>query len=118
MKKEYIRLNILSYVVLVLIVKKLNKELRIYIDYRAFNALIIKNRNALFLIRETLVKLYLVKIFIKFNIIIAFNKIRIKKIDKEKTIFFTRYSLFKYLIILFKLYNTSNIFQTFINEVL
>ena len=43
LEKKYIRLNISLYVVLILIIKKLYKELRIYIDYRALNALIIKN---------------------------------------------------------------------------
>ena len=43
LRKEYIRLNISLYVVSILIIKKLNKELRIYIDYRALNALTIKN---------------------------------------------------------------------------
>ena len=110
LKKEYIRLSISSYVVLVLIIKKLDKELRIYIDYRALNTLTIKNRNASPLIRETIIKLYFIKIFIKFDIIAIFNKIRIKKDNEEKTVFLTRYKLFEYIIILFKLYNVLSIF--------
>ena len=118
LEKEYIRLNISSYVILVLIVKKSNKELRICIDYKALNALTIKNRNASSLIRETIIKLYATKIFIKFDIITIFNEIRIKEDNKEKTIFLTRYELFKYVVILFKLYNASSIFQIFINNIL
>ena len=110
LEKEYIRFNISLYVVLVLIIKKSNKELRIYIDYRALNALIIKNRNISPLIREIIIKLYAIKIFIKFDIIIIFNEIRIKEDNEEKTIFLTRYKLFKYIIILFKLYNALSIF--------
>ena len=110
LRKRYIRLNILSYVASILIVKKLDKKLRIYIDYRALNALTIKNRNALPLIREIIIKLYFVKIFTKFDIIATFNKIRIKEENKEKTIFLTRYKLFEYVIIFFKLYNASSIF--------
>ena len=93
-----------------LIIKKLDDNLRIYIDYRALNALTIKNRNTSLLIRETLAKLYTVKIFSKFDIIIAFNKIRIKKDEKKKTAFLTRYDLFEYIIILFEL---CNILSTF-----
>ena len=118
LKKRYIRLSISLYVALILIVKKFNKELRIYIDYRALNALIIKNRNISSLIREIIIKLYAIKIFIKFNIIIVFNEIRIKEDNEEKTIFLTRYKLFKYVIILVKLYNASNIFYIFINNIL
>ena len=73
-------------------------------------ALTIKNRNALPLIKEIIIKLYFAKIFIKFDIIIIFNKIRIKKDNEEKIIFLTRYKLFKYVIISFKLYNASSIF--------
>ena len=69
LEKRYIRLNISSYVVLVLIIKKLDKELYIYIDYKTLNALIIKNRNISSLIREIIIKLYAIKIFIKFDII-------------------------------------------------
>ena len=103
--KNYIRLSISFYAALVLIIKKSNKRFRIYIDYRALNALIIFNRNVFSLIKETLIKLYVVKIYSKFNIIVAFNEIRIKKDDEYKIVFFTRYGLFEYNIISFKLYN-------------
>ena len=116
--KEYIRSSTSSYTALVLIVKKLDRGLRIYIDYRALNTLTIKNQNAPLLIRETITKLYAIKIFTKFDIIAAFNKIRIAKGDKKKTAFLTRYRLYKYTIILFGLYNAPSIFQTFINNVL
>ena len=110
LEKRYIRLNISLYAASILIVKKLDKELRIYIDYRTLNALIIKNRNIFSLIRETITKLYAIKIFIKFDIIIIFNEIRIKEDNEKKTIFLIRYELLEYIIILFKLYNASSIF--------
>ena len=46
------------------------------------------------------------RIYSKFDIIAAFNEIRVKKNYEEKIIFFTRYNLFEYIIIPFKLYNT------------
>ena len=118
LEKEYIRLNTSLYVVLILIIKKSNKELRICINYRALNALTIKNRNVSSLIKEIIIKLCAIKIFIKFDIIAIFNEIRIKEDNKERIIFFTRYELFKYIVILFKLYNASSIFQIFINNIL
>ena len=108
--KGYIRLSTSSYTALVLIVKKSDRGLRICIDYRALNTLTIKNRNVLLLIRETITKLYAIKVFIKFDIIAAFNKIRIIKEDKKKTVFLTRYRLYKYTIILFGLYNAPSTF--------
>lgn len=98
--------------------KKLNEEFRICINYKAFNALTIKNRNALFLIKETLIELCIVKIFNKFDIIIIFNAIRIKKKKIKKILFLIRYNLFEYVIIFFELYNALNTFQTFINNIL
>ena len=65
--------------------KKLNNGLYIYIDYRAFNTVIIRNRNIFLLIRNILSRFLATKFFTKFNII--FNEIRIKKGDKYKTAF-------------------------------
>ena len=110
LNKRYIKSNIFFYIISILIIKKLNEKLRIYIDYRILNFLIIKNRNAFFLIKKTLIKLYIAKIFNKFDIIIIFNKIYIKKKNKEKTTFLTRYNLFEYIIILFKFYNALSTF--------
>ena len=110
LEKEYIRFSISLYAILILIVKKLDEELQICIDYCVLNILTIKNRNILSLIRETIARLCAVRIFIKFDIIATFNEIRIKVKKKEKTIFLTRYKLFKYVIISFELYNASSIF--------
>ena len=87
-------------------------------DYRAFNALIILNRNTLLLIKETLAKLYAARIYSKFDIIAAFNKIKVKKSYKKKIVFLTQYGLFEYIIIPFELYNASITFQIFINNTL
>ena len=87
-------------------------------DYRALNILTISNRNIFLLIKETLAKLYAVRIYNKFDIIAAFNEIRVKKGYKKKIVFFTRYSLFEYIVIPFKLYNASTTFQIFINNIL
>ena len=48
--KNYIKLNIFLYIILILIIKKFDNEFRIYINYRVFNILIIKNRNILLFI--------------------------------------------------------------------
>jgi len=39
-----------------------------------------------------------------------------RKSNKHKIVFITRYNLFKYVIILFELCNALNLFQVFINE--
>ena len=67
--------------------KKLNKKFKIYINYKIFNAFIIFNRNISSLIKKTLFKFYIIKIYNKFDIIAAFNEIRIKKNYKKKSLF-------------------------------
>ena len=118
LEKKFIKLNYFLYATLILIVKKSKSDFRVYIDYRALNALTIKNRNVLFLIREILAKLYLAKYFSKFDIIVIFNEIRIREKNEKKTTFLTRYELFEYVIILFELCNALEIFQIFINDIL
>ena len=68
--------------------------------------------------KKTLIKLCSIKMYSKFDIIIAFNEIRIKKENEKKTTFSTRYELFEYVIISFELFNISEIFQAFINVTL
>ena len=61
---------------------KKNNKLRLYVDYRDLNTIIIKNRHSFPLIFETLNRLYELKIFIKLNLKNAYYKLRIK-IDNE-----------------------------------
>ena len=79
--------------------------MRICVNYKDFNALTIKNRNILSLIRETLQRLCKIKYYNKFDIIIVFNEIRMRFDNKYKTIFIIRYDLFKYVVMSFELCN-------------
>ena len=85
--KNYIKLNTFLYIISILIIKKFDNEFYIYINYRVFNILIIKNRNILLFIRKIFFKLYITKIYNKFNIIVVFNKIKIKKNNEKKIAF-------------------------------
>ena len=67
---------------LILFIFKKNNELRLYMNYKKLNAIIIKNRHSLFLIIKTLNRLCDVKVFIKLNLKNIYYKIRIKKDDK------------------------------------
>ena len=84
LNKKFIKFNFFEYVASILIIKKLKNNLKICNNYKIFNALTIKNKNVFFLIKKTLIKLYLTKIYNKFDIIIAFNEMRIKKNEKKK----------------------------------
>ena len=101
----------------VLFIKKLEKKLCFCMNYRGLNIIIIKNHYSLSLIFKTLNHLNHAKIFIKLNIISAFNKFQIKKRNKILTIFHIHFNFFKYLIILFSLCNRSASFQKYINNI-
>lgn len=116
--KRFIRPSSSPYAAPVLIVEKPDEGLRVCVDYRALNALTIKNRNAPPLIRETLSRLCKARIYTKLDIIAAFNEIRMMNDHEERTAFLTRYELFEYVVMPFGLCNAPGTFQAYINEVL
>ena len=102
----------------ILFVSKKDEKQRLCVDYRELNNITIKNNYSLFLIEEIQDKIVDVKIFIKFDISRAYNRIRIKKENEWKIAFRTRLEHFEYLVMSFELTNASATFQTYINNVL
>jgi len=78
----------------------------------------VKNHYSLLLISEILNQLSNVKIFIKLDLKNVYHYIHIKMNNKWKTVFCMCYNHFEYLIMSFKLINTSAIFQIYINRTL
>ena len=115
-QKEFIKHSFSSYAALIFIVKKSNEDLRICVNYRAFNNVIIKNRNASFLLKNIFARLCQVKIYSKFDIIIIFNEICMKLDHEKKIVFIIRYELFEYIVMFFDLCNIFKTFQTLINK--
>jgi len=103
---------------LILFIPKLDGLLRLYIDYRALNKIITKNRHLLPLINESIDRLSGAKIYIKLDLRDAYHRIRIKKRDEWKTAFRTRYGLWEYVVMPFGLTNAPATFQAYINEAL
>ena len=68
--------------VLILFVFKKNERLRLYVNYKRLNAIIIKNRHSLSFIIETLNRLCEAKRFIKLNLKNAYHCIQIKRDDE------------------------------------
>ena len=102
----------------VLFVRKPGGGLRFCVDYRGLNAITVKNRYPIPLIRETLDRLCRARYYTKLDIIAAFNRLRIAKGDEWKTAFRTRYGLFEYLVMPFGLTNGPASFQHYINDAL
>ncbi len=118
LSKDFIWVSHSQMITSVLFIKKLEEELCFCMNYRDLNAITIKNRYSLSLISETLNHLSQAKIFIKLNIISAFNRLWIKEEDETFIIFCTQFELFKYLVMLFNLCNESVSFQKYINNTL
>ena len=78
----------------------------------------VKNQYLLFFIQETLDWLIKIKYYIKLNIIAVFNKLQITYENEWKIIFWTRYDLYEYNVLLFELINELSSFQNFINDTL
>jgi hypothetical protein len=82
MKKNFI-IEFVSFAkVFILFVKKTNDKLRLCVNYKELNEIIIKNRYSLFFINENLNKLFETKIFIKLNVRDVFHRIRIREEDE------------------------------------
>ena len=80
--KKFIYLSYSFIALFVFFARKFNKDLYLCVNYRVFNVIIIKNRYSLPLIQKTLSQIYKIEIFIIFNIIVVFNKLRIIKKKK------------------------------------
>jgi hypothetical protein len=111
LSKGFIRASLSLITSPVLFAKKPSRGLCFYVDYRALNTIIIKNRYPLLLIQEILVYFSKTKFYTKLDIIITFNRIRIIEKQEYLMVFNTHYSFFKILVILFGLSNTPVIFQ-------
>jgi hypothetical protein len=89
LEKGFIRASSSPVASLVIFVKKPGGGLQFCVDYRGLNALTIKNRYPIPLLQETLSRLSKAKFYSKFNIIAAFNKLRIAEGDEWLTAFQT-----------------------------
>jgi hypothetical protein len=82
LEKEFITLFIFCVAILILFIKKKDDELKLYVDYRELNEITIKNRCSLFLIEEVMNRLVEIKIYIKLNIRVVYNLIRVRARDE------------------------------------
>ena len=117
LRKKFIVFNHASFAFLILFIKKLNKELRFYIDYKKLNVIIKRNRYSIFLINEILIKIQNCKYFTRLNIIATFNKFRIYSNNENFITFVIFFKTYKYRILLFELINDSIIYQQYMNDI-
>jgi hypothetical protein len=102
----------------ILFASKKDGSLRLYVDYRGLNAITVKNRYLLPLISEIIDQVQEACYFSKIDLKNAYYRLRIKVDDKWKTAFRTRYSYYKFLVVLIGLTNSPATFQAYINKAL
>ena len=118
LKKKFIRKSQSSIKYSILFVFKKDEKLRLCVDYRKLNEIIIKNRYSLSNINELQNRLSRAIYFIKLDLRKAYNLIRMKAKKEWKTIFRIRYEHYKYTIMSFELTNASTTCQEMINDAL
>ena len=82
LKNNYIKLSNLSTNTFIFFIKKKNDNLKLYVNYKNLNKIIVKNRYSLSLIKKNLNKLERAKIYTQFDLTAIYYRIRIKKDDK------------------------------------
>jgi hypothetical protein len=84
-----------------LFVEKKDQSLRLFIDYRPLNAIIIKNKYSLGRIDILFDQLTGAKVFFNVDLCSAYHQIKIHLEDVPKTTFSTRCGLYEYLVMSF-----------------
>ena len=105
LKNGFIRLSKSSARALIFFDKKLDGSVQLCVDYQGLNNLTIKNQYPLLLVKESLDRLGQARQFTQLDLTSAYHQIKIRKGDKWKTAFRTRYGHFEYQIMLFGLTN-------------
>lgn len=100
----------------VLFVKKADGSLRLCVDYRGLNAITIKNRYPLPLLRETLDRLSKAKWDTKLDFRQGYNQIRMAEGEEWKTAFRTGYGHLEYTVMHFGMTNAPATFQHFVHD--
>src|ERR1700712_4606563 len=101
----------------VFFVKKKDGALRFVQDYRALNAMTVKNRYPLPLINDLINQLKGARFFTKLDIRWGFNNVRIREGNEWKAAFWTNRGLFEPLVMYFGLTNSPATFQTMMNDI-
>ncbi|GBG78637.1 hypothetical protein CBR_g27863 [Chara braunii] len=97
--------------------KKKECTLKICIDYRGLNAIIVKNREPLPRIDDLLDRVQGCRYFSKIDLKSGYHQIAIRPEDQHKTAFQTSYGLYEFVVMPFGLCNAPGTFQHAMNRI-
>ena len=117
LEKGYIRPSTSPWGAPILFVKKKDGTLRLCIDCRELNKIIVKNRYLLPRIDDLFDQLRGAGTFSKINLQSGYQQLRIKDEDIPKTAFRTRYGHYEFVVMPFGLTNAPAAFMDFMNRV-
>ena len=101
----------------VFFIKKKDGTLHLVQDYRALNAITVKNRYPLPLISDLINQLRGAKYFMKLNAHWGYNNVHMKDSNEWKVAFHTNRGLFEPLVMFFRLTNSPSTFQMMMNDI-
>jgi hypothetical protein len=101
----------------VLFIKKKDQSLRLCVDYRPLNVITVKNKYPLSHIDILFYQLTGAKVFFKVDLRSGYHQIKIHLKDVPMTAFSTRYGLYEYLVMSFRLTNAPAHFMYLMNSI-
>jgi len=115
--KKFVRPSVSPWGAPMLLVKKKDGSMRLCIDYRQLNKVMIKNRYPLPRIDDLMDQLVGARVFSQIDLRSGYHQIKVKDEDMQKTAFRTRYGHYEYSVMAFGVTNASGVFMDYMNRI-